>query len=509
MSDNALQRPGFGKLREFFWPIYNDEIKKFIPMGLMMFFILFNYSVLRTTKEALIVPTYGPEIIPFLKGFVTMPAAIIFVILYTKLVNVFSKQAVFHGIVAFFMIYVAAFAFVLYPMKDVIHPDPATIEALKASYPNLQHVFGIAGSWSYTVLYVIAELWGSVMISLLFWQFANQITRTSEAKRFYAMFGLLANFALILSGISIKYFSSLRDSVPEGVDPWGVTLEWQMSAVVLAGIFVMYIYYWINSNVLTDPKYYSEADSKGKPKKKKAKLSVGESFKYLLTSKYLGYIALLVLAYGISINLIELVWKKELQQLFPNKVDYNNFYGDLQLYTGFATILLIMTLKSVVTRFGWYVGAIMTPLTILVTGAVFYMFAFMDTTMSPIAGALGVSATLMAVAVGTLQQVLSKGVKYSLFDPTKEMSYIPLDEELKVKGKAAVDVIGGRLGKAGGGYVSGGLLVATAATSLYDIALYLVVIVATVLVLWIFAVGGLNKMYQEKLAEKKAADAKK
>ena len=61
-----------------------DEGIKIGTLALMFFCILFNYTILRDTKDVLMVtaPKSGAEVIPFIKTYVNLPAAIVSRIVY-------------------------------------------------------------------------------------------------------------------------------------------------------------------------------------------------------------------------------------------------------------------------------------------------------------------------------------------------------------------------------------------------------------------------------------------
>lgn len=510
MSTKPTQsaEPEFSKLRAALWPIMGSEMKKFLPMGLMMFFILFNYTILRDTKDMLVVGASGAEAVNYLKFFGVMTASVLFVILYTKLSNILSTERLFYTILTPFLLFFGAFAFFIYPNRDLIHPAPEVVEVCKQAMPALRFVFALWGTWSFSVFYIMSELWGTVVIALLFWTFANEITRTNEAKRFYGLFPLLGNVALMFSGKLITYFCTLEHSSSVNADAAvGVSLEYMMSAVVIAGLAVMAIYWWMNRNILTDSRYYDAAESSKKVKKSKPKMSMLESFKYILAQPYLGYIALLLIGYGMAINLVEVTWKGQLKLMCTHDgvyigKEYGAFMGNFSFYTGLATIGLILMFKGIVRRFGWLTGAVFTPIALGVTGVLFYAFIIFRDDLNWMTIALGMTPVFLAVMFGAVQNILSKGTKYALFDPTKEMSYIPLDQEMKVKGKAAVDVIGGRLGKSMGGGIQMGLLTISATATQITIAPYTCGIMVIVILAWLFAAGRLNGLYQAKLLEK-------
>jgi AAA family ATP:ADP antiporter len=503
----------FSGWRKLLWPIHSYEIKKFLPMGIMMFCILFIYTVLRDTKDAVLVnaPGAGAECLAFAKGIGVTVAAVLFMILYTKAANIFKREGLFYATALPFLLFFGLFPYCIYPFVDSIHMSLETIQKYQTLYPNVKWIVPLVGNWTYTLFYILSELWGSAVLSLLFWQFANSITPVKEAKRFYGMFGFLGNFGLLFSGPMIIYITNAIHSLGlTRAESTGLMLKYLMAFVIVAGTILLSTFYWMNRNVLTDKRYY-DPEAMGETKKKKAKLSLAESFKYILQSPYLGLIAMLVLAYGISINLFEGVWKGQIKIAYPTEVEYNRVMGGLSTVTGGIAVVLMLVGSNLLRRLSWRTCAIITPAVLLTGVLVFFGVIYYNNAMLPAGmsivtaikeGVISKELIVFAVVLGLVVNAFGKAVKYSLFDPTKEMAYIPLDQELKVKGKAAVDVIGGRGGKSLGSYIQMGLLTVFSGSALYQLVPVIAPIVLVIVVLWILSVLGLSKRFTSLTAQR-------
>jgi AAA family ATP:ADP antiporter len=101
--------------------------------------------------------------------------AIGFMLLYSKLADVLSKEALFYTVIFPFIAFFGVFGYVLYPMRDAIHPTALADRLLASLGPSFLGPVAILRVWSFCLFYVMAELWGSVVISVLFWGFANQV----------------------------------------------------------------------------------------------------------------------------------------------------------------------------------------------------------------------------------------------------------------------------------------------------------------------------------------------
>ncbi|MDR1488483.1 MAG: NTP/NDP exchange transporter [Holosporales bacterium] len=502
--------PEFSKWRGILFPVHNFELKKFLPMGLMMLGILFIYTLVRDLKDTLMVTKAtggGAETLGFIKLYGVTPAAILSMMVFVKLANIFSKEKLFYVIVTFFLGFYVVFGFILYPLRDYIHMSADTIASLQASWPTLHWVWPVIGNWSYALFYILAELWGSVVLGALFWQFANEITRVKEARRFYSLFGFVGNFGLLASGTVIVICAGLakKGDALGLTDTFQQNLKYQTGAVIFFGLLVIGLYRWMNKKVLTDPKLY--APGEGKKKKEKINLGFLKSLKCIVTSKYLLMIAILPLAYGISINLVECVFKGQIKMLYPDANDYNAFMGKLSFITGSVTIIVMLIGTNILRIFSWKVAAAITPIFIAITATVFYGAVMYENAMGMTATICGASVLVIAVYTGFIQNSFSKGVKYSLFDSTKQMAFIPLDQEMKIKGQAAIEIIAGRGGKSGGAAIQSTLLmIVGGGVSLSSMVNILGTIVLIITALWIMSVFGISKEFEKLTAEKASSE---
>lgn len=106
--------------------------------------------------------------------------------------------------------------------------------------------------------------------------------------------------------------------------------------------------------------------------------------------------------------------------------------GNFSTATGAVTFCMMILSSWIFKRFNWGIAALITPIMLATTGILFFALVLCSEPLTPMLAGIGLTPLLAAVLVGAAQNVFSKGAKYALFDPCKEMAYIPLDEEVRL-----------------------------------------------------------------------------
>jgi AAA family ATP:ADP antiporter len=143
--------------------------------------------------------------------------------------------------------------------------------------------------------------------------------------------------------------------------------------------------------------------------------------------------------------MIEMGWKAYMKDFFNDPKFYQTTVGMTYSATGLSSLIFsIIFGRSIISKLGWYKSSQLTPIIAAVTTILFCGAFFLDYIYS---------IPLVIIYLGALHNILLKTMKLSLFDPTREMIYIPLGEDEKTSGKAAIDVFCFRLGKSSSSWV--------------------------------------------------------
>jgi len=429
-------------------------------MLLIFFLISFNYNLLRAAKDALVItaPSSGAEVLPFIKVWAILPCAVLMTFIFTRLSNKLSKERVFYAMMTIFIGFFIVFTFILYPLKDYLHPNELA-DTLESYLPRgCKGFIAIFRNWTYTAFYIMSEMWSTMIMSVLFWGFANDVTSVKDAKRFYGLLGISCNSSGIVAGLVASCLSQnihFDTTISFGTTAWDQSVLYLNSFIILSGVGCMALFRYLHSQGFG---YRTTSADNKQPSS--VKMGLRKNFAYLTKSKYLISIAVIVVMYNIAINLLEVVWKDQVKVLYPNPGEFSAYMGQVLTAIGvLATFTSIFLSGNLIRRYSWTSIAMISPVIIITTGLGFFLFLLLkDTGLSGFAALFGSTPLAMGVFFGTLQNCFSRASKYTLFDATKEISFVPLSEECKLKGKAAIDGVGSRLGKSGGALIHQTLL---------------------------------------------------
>lgn len=387
-----------------------------------------SYTVLRSARNALAVADLGggASSIPWFELCGTMPGAVLMTFCLTKLLNRHSIRRVFFTVLIFFIGFFLLFSFGIYPW----------LIEYKAVFVGSKNFFFLPKIAS-MAFFVMAELWKIALLTVLFWGLVNQYIPIESAKSYYAPLMLGGSIGTILAGPLISLCTKSIAS-----QSWGDSLSLLMSTLAALGAVTAYLFHLLWKHFSTSP----EINQSEIPQEKEEGLSLWSSIRACMKSRYLVLLAWVTIADYIAYALGEVIFFDILKHKFPDPKDYCHFMGKLSVWNGIITAFSALVITPILLKkCRWVVASLVTPICLLVTEGAFF-FALWNSSLS--------HEIELLVILGTVFFCLVRAAKYTLFDTSKEISFVLLPPLQKMQGKLVVDGMCARLGRGSGSFIT-------------------------------------------------------
>lgn len=225
---------------------------KFIPMSFLFFLMAFVNTIIDSLKDSLVITAVGggTEVIPYLTVYAVLPSSFLFLFAYSAGTQRFSREKLFNIIVGCFLAFYGGFALV-YPHHDALHLTGMADKLVGVLPAGLSGMVGMVRNWLFTLFYCISELWGDVVLSLLFWGLANETTSIEDAPLLYPLFGIGANVAQTMAGRVLRLFS---DTGATSRLSYAQQLQGIMALCICLGGAILVLHAWISRTFPKNPK---------------------------------------------------------------------------------------------------------------------------------------------------------------------------------------------------------------------------------------------------------------
>jgi len=371
--------------------VTQQERIKFVLLSGIFFCILGVYWLMRPLKDGVFFTVVGKAHQPNAKIISLFVVAAV-VIIYSRLVDRFSRHTLLYFFAIFYAVTTAVFAYFLL--------DP------QIGMANTQADPGRLIGWTW---YFFVESFGSIMVSL-FWSFVSDTTSLEQASRGYATIALGGQ----LGGLLGPFFGQYSDT--NGA-----------LYMIVGGLFSLLVVVSLYMKCVHEPEDMHKVDKKNPPLEGMPKSGFLEGLRLLLTRPYLLGIFTFIVIYEILITMIDYRFKVLASEVYAGEALVTYLFKYAIYANLVAVVALFFGIGALGRRLGVMKTLIMFPF--LIVGAFLMLF------MHPV----------LSVAFGIM--VLCKGINFALMQPAKEQLYLPTSKESRYKAKAWIDMFGLRMSK--------------------------------------------------------------
>jgi len=541
-------------IKEVFKPFYvkgdsgdNDEGKepyKYFFLAALGFFVILAYTILRVSKDALIISAGGAEMLPVLKLLGVLPATFLVSGLWAAAVDKLGNEtaplaalAIFCG---FFLVFVAAM-----PYLNLIHSFSFAASFMPAGISKMLQF------WMYSLFYIASEMWAVVMIEGVTKSLQNQILNKEQQQRMISSAAMFQSFGLIAAGfITTSVFGIASLSL-------NAQIRILIFAFVACAAIIGALYKFANPDktkgaVVKDTEKNTTEEKVNAIAKDLKEIgaachSINDSNKKLifnaegitinenrnteikdhvhLQSKIcfaagddsywgtmrsifrystLRNVASVIMTYNISVVIFEVIWKNQVK-IFCNSqaaLTYGQFMGAFNMWTGIATIALCI-MGPLISRIPPKIRNQITPAILLSLSIVFFGLLIAPTFMAnlcPYLFATSLENHLAQIAYcGLILNATVKSSKYCTVDYGNTEFWGNTAKAIKDSFQSNINTKFGKLGKAVGSLIILGLITATG--SIANATLIIPLVLALTIITWMTSANGMSAHVEANTAK--------
>ncbi len=395
-------------------PIFGDfereEFKKFMRLGAIFSCIIGAYWTLRVLKNAIFANLVGAAYLPWAKT-VSILTLFPLVMIYTKMLDRFSREKMFYMLSAIYGCATVIFA-VLLTTSSIGQAPVEVITCRSALACFATKVLGF--SW-----YVFVESYGSFLIAL-FWAFTTDITKPESAKKGFAFIVAIGQIGGILAPYFITSLPRRFNFTTSGIAVFSCALL-TISVIALVRYFLR-----------ATPKdlliaYHGKNEE---TKEKEQEPGFLEGLKLLLSHRYLLGIFAATFFFEFIVTIFDMHFQVLAAATYAGTehAEYLGLYGSM--VNVMTLVCLLLGINNITRIFGITVSLALVPL--VIGGAV---FGFM---------------TLDSLKFLFWLMIGSKAINYALNGPALKQLYIPTTHDVRFKAQAWIETFGSRASKEGG-----------------------------------------------------------